>query len=52
MKISELRERARTKLGARFDLREFNDAVLATGSVPLVALEAHIDGWILELGGK
>ena len=52
MKISELRERARTKLGARFDLREFNDAVLATGSVPLVALEAHIDGWILEMGGK
>ncbi|WP_298829016.1 DUF885 family protein [uncultured Piscinibacter sp.] len=48
MKISELRERARVKLGAKFDLREFNDTVLATGSVPLVVLETHIDGWIAE----
>lgn len=46
MKISELRERARAALGDRFDLRDFNDAVLATGSVPLSVLEAHIDRWI------
>jgi len=46
LRILELRERARTALGARFDLREFNDAVLATGSVPLQALEQHIDAWI------
>ncbi len=46
MKISELRERASRELGDRFDLRDFNDAVLATGSVPLAVLEAHIDGWI------
>lgn len=48
LKISELRTRAQTALGARFDLREFNDAVLATGSVPLTALEARIDAWIIE----
>ena len=48
MKISQLRERASRELGAKFDLRDYNDAVLATGSVPLVALEARIDRWIAE----
>jgi uncharacterized protein (DUF885 family) len=48
LKISELREKASRELGDRFDLRGFNDAVLATGSVPLAVLEAHIDAWIAE----
>ena len=48
LKISELRERARLALGERFDLRDFNDAVLATGSVPLQALETHIDAWVSQ----
>jgi uncharacterized protein (DUF885 family) len=47
LKISELREKARRELGDRFDLRAFNDAVLATGSVPLETLERHIDAWIV-----
>ncbi|TXH65866.1 MAG: DUF885 domain-containing protein [Lysobacteraceae bacterium] len=46
MKISELRDRAAAALGADFDLRDFNDAVLETGSVPLQTLERHIDRWI------
>ena len=46
LKISELRARASAALGATFDLRAFNDAVLGTGSVPLAALEKHIDAWI------
>ncbi|MCM2336025.1 MAG: DUF885 domain-containing protein, partial [Pseudomonas sp.] len=46
LKISELREKASRELGERFDLRAFNDAVLVTGSVPLQALETHIDAWI------
>ncbi len=45
LKISELRQRARQALGARFDLRDFNDAVLETGSVPLTALEARMQAW-------
>ncbi len=46
LKISELRARAKQTLGDTFDLRDFNDAVLETGSVPLETLERHIDAWI------
>ena len=46
LRISALRERAQRELGPRFDLRDFNDAVLATGSVPLAVLEARIGEWI------
>lgn len=46
LKISELRAMAQRELGARFDLREFNDAVLDTGSVPLAALTLRIEAWI------
>lgn len=46
LKISELRQRASTTLGPRFDLRKFNDEVLATGSIPLGALETRINDWI------
>ena len=46
MKISELRKRASDTLSARFDLRAFNDEVVGTGSIPLNALEVHIQDWI------
>jgi uncharacterized protein (DUF885 family) len=46
LKISELRARAAAALGPKFDVRDFNDAVLETGSVPLATLEQHIDAWI------
>jgi uncharacterized protein (DUF885 family) len=51
IKISELRARAKSTLGEKFDLRSFNDAVLETGSVPLAALERHIDAWIAAQKG-
>lgn len=46
LKIMELRERARTELGDRFDIREFHDAVLKSGPVPLDILEENIDAYI------
>lgn len=49
--ILRLREKAERALGARFDLRNFHDAVLAQGSVPLPVLEQRIDRFIAE-GGK
>ncbi len=47
LKILELRERARSALGERFDIRRFHDAVLGHGSMPLAVLEKHID-WFIE----
>jgi len=46
MKISGLRDKARRELGPKFDIRDYDDAVLETGSVPLDVLEKHIDAWI------
>jgi uncharacterized protein (DUF885 family) len=46
LKIIELRERARAKLGARFDIRGFHTQVLDDGCMPLRMLEAKIDAWI------
>jgi uncharacterized protein (DUF885 family) len=46
LKISQLREQASKQLGSKFDLREFNDAVLNVGSVPLGVLEQRINVWI------
>ena len=51
MKISQLRDKAKAELGPKFDLREYDDAVLETGSVPLDALERHIDAWIAAKKG-
>jgi uncharacterized protein (DUF885 family) len=46
LKILELRERARTALGDKFDLRAFHDQVLDSGALPLDVLSDHIDAWI------
>jgi uncharacterized protein (DUF885 family) len=51
MEIREDRARAQQALGAKFDLRAFHDAVLATGSVPLPVLHQRIDQFIAS-GGK
>jgi uncharacterized protein (DUF885 family) len=49
--IRQQRARAEKALGDKFDLRNFHDAVLSTGSVPLPVLDARIDRFIAE-GGK
>ena len=46
LKIQELRQRAQSQLGPRFDIREFHAEVLKDGAVPLSVLEAKIDRWI------
>lgn len=50
-KILELRERARAKLGTRFDICGFHDTVLGNGPLPLPILEQQVDGWIAR-GGR
>jgi len=50
LKLLELRQRAETKLGARYNIKAFHDQVLMTGSMPLAILEAKIDRWIAAGG--
>jgi len=46
LKILELRERAREQLGEAYDIRDFHDAVLKNGAVPMEILEDVIDAYI------
>src|SRR6056300_76217 len=48
LKILELRERAKEALGEKFDIREFHDAVLKQGPLPLRVLEGQIEIWIAK----
>ncbi|NZA26988.1 DUF885 domain-containing protein [Luteimonas sp. SJ-92] len=51
LKMVELRERARQRLGDDFDLRAFHDLVLGNGALPLSVVEGVVDEWIAEQGG-
>jgi uncharacterized protein (DUF885 family) len=41
-----LRDKARTALGAGFDIRKFHDAVLLAGAMPLTVLENAVDNYV------
>jgi uncharacterized protein (DUF885 family) len=41
-----LREEAKGVLGAKFDIREFHEAVLLGGAAPLAILERLVDNYI------
>src|SRR5215469_4980911 len=46
LKIQELRARAQKELGDKFDQREFHDAVLKNGALPLEILEEQVNDYI------
>ena len=46
LKIVELRRKAEQKLGPKFDVRDFHDAVLRDGSLPLELLEEEVGKYI------
>lgn len=46
LKILQLRDRAKQRLGTKFDIRAFHDEVLDAGAMPLDMLEALVDNWI------
>jgi uncharacterized protein (DUF885 family) len=49
--ILRLREEAQRRLGARFELRGFHNAVLGSGAVSLPVLREQIEAWI-KAGGR
>jgi len=46
LKLQELRMRAQTELGPKFDQREFHDVVLKNGALPLEILEEQVNAYI------
>ncbi|NBR68477.1 MAG: DUF885 family protein, partial [Actinobacteria bacterium] len=44
--INRQRDRARAALGARFDLKAFDDTVVLGGNVPLDVLAKNVDQYI------
>ena len=51
LEIVRLRDKAQAALGAKYDLRRFDDAVVLGGSVPMTLLETVIDGFIAKAKG-
>jgi uncharacterized protein (DUF885 family) len=52
LKILELRQKAETALGPKFDLKAFHDVVLDSGAMPMDVLEQQVDQWIATQKGK
>ena len=46
LEIDRIRADAEQRLGERFDIRAFHDAVLTVGSVPLTTLRRVVDEWV------
>jgi len=46
LEIERLRREAETRLGRAFDIREFHDRVLESGTIPLDLLRAHVEAWL------
>jgi uncharacterized protein (DUF885 family) len=49
--ILRLREGAKAELGAKYDLRDFNDAVVGGGNVPLDVLGENVGRYVAEKKG-
>lgn len=52
LKILALRAKAEKELGTKFDIKEFHNQMLDSGSLPLETLEQRINGWIDSLKTK
>jgi uncharacterized protein (DUF885 family) len=50
-RINQLREKAQLELGDAFDYREFNDAIVLGGAVPMTVLGRVIDDYIARTKG-
>jgi uncharacterized protein (DUF885 family) len=48
LELLRLRTEAMDRLGARFDIRTFHDAVLGQGALPLAVLREAVEAWVAE----
>lgn len=48
LKFAEFRRRAQEELGDRFDLKDYHDALLQFGAIPLDILEDHLNWYIAQ----
>jgi uncharacterized protein (DUF885 family) len=48
IRILQLRDEAKAALGPKFDIKAFNDMVIASGSLPLSVLDMRVHEWIAE----
>jgi uncharacterized protein (DUF885 family) len=48
LEILRLRAEAETRLGARFEIKDFHDTVLGAGAISLPALRGRVEAWIEE----
>jgi uncharacterized protein (DUF885 family) len=46
LKLLELRDKAKTALGPKFDIKAFHDEVLDSGALPMDVLERRVNTWI------
>ncbi len=51
LEILRLRAQAQQRLGDRFDIRAFHDAVLRNGAVALPGLREQVEAYVAEAGG-
>jgi uncharacterized protein (DUF885 family) len=51
LQILKLRDEARQRLGANFDIRAFHDEVLGNGPLPLDVMQSEVENWIAEQNG-
>ena len=51
-KFVELREKARTALGPKFDMRRYHDMLLSSGAVPMDVAEKKVDWFIADEGKR
>ena len=52
LKIRELRQKAETELGSKFDIRAFHEIILEQGTVTLAIMEARVNSYIKKLKAK
>jgi uncharacterized protein (DUF885 family) len=51
LKLLELREKAKARLGAKFDLPAFHTVVIGSGAMPLTLVERRVEAWVEAQAG-